>query len=351
MPSGHFFYGEETYPAWMLIDDAMRSLVSEVSDSPNTERFRLDSHKWRDVLDSARSGSLLFPSRRILVVESPVRKKENVPSPHEKLTAQEQKILQAYFEDPPPETTLFIIFPGRIRKTSGLVKFFSSMPSDSVKVSEMKPLKGRYLDDWLGRQFEQEGATISREAHYRLIDLVGNDLRLLHMEVEKLVTYAGDKLRIGVEDVDQATGWVKSYLEYELSNHLEQADYKQCLLVLQNLLEQEGMVPVRVLALVTGFFRNLLLVKLRLQEGARSRKEIFKEIKPQIRESYRGLYETQFQQLFALADAFSFDDLRHILDRLSDVDLKLKSTGLSFQTMMEGFLFEYCWMKKFGKSS
>ncbi len=350
MPSGHFFYGEETYLAWMLVEEAISSLVSDASDSPKTERFRLESHSWRDVLDSARTGSLLFSSQRLLVVESPARKKGTVPSPHEKLSAQEQKLVRAYFEDPSPETTLFIIFPGRIRKTSGLVKFFSSLPSTAVKVSEMKPLKRRYLEDWLGRQFKQGGATISREALLRLIGLVGNDLRLLHMEVEKLITYAGDKRHIEVEAVDQATGWVKSYLEYELSNHMEQADYKQCLLVVQNLLEQEGMVPVRVLGLVTGFFRDLLLVKLRLQEEIRSKKEIFKEIKPQIQESYRGLYESQFRQLFDLAEAFSLGDLRHILDRLSDVDQKLKSTGLSFQTLLEGFLFEYCWAKKFGKS-
>ncbi len=350
MPSGCFFYGEETYPAWMQVEEAVSSMVSDVSDSPKTERFRLDSYSWRDVLDSARAGSLLFPSQRVLVVESPARKQENIASPHEKLSAQEQSLLRAYFEDPSPETTLFIIFPGRIRKTSALVKFFSSLPSNTVKVSEMKPLKGRYLEDWLVQRFKQGGVTISRDALFRLIALVGNDLRFLHMEVEKLITYAGDNRNIGVETVDQVTGWIKSYLEYELSNHLEQADFKQCLLVVNNLLEQEGMVPVRVLALVTGFFRNLLLVKLRLQEGTRSKKEIFKEIKPQIQESFRSLYETQFRQLFDLAGAFSLDDLRHILNRLSDVDQKLKSTGLSFQTLLEGFLFEYCWMKKFGKS-
>jgi len=334
----------------MFVEEVLTSELPEKSAHPGVERLRLDSFSWRDVLDSARTGSLLFPTQRLLVVESPLRQKGNISSPLEKLSGNDQKILQAYFEDPMPETSLIIIFPGRIRKTSALVKFFSSFPS-VVKVSEMKPLKGRYLEGWLGLRFKEEGATASREAVLRLIGLVGNDLRLLHMEVKKLVTFVGEKRHIDVEEVDQATGWVKSYIEWELANQLEQANYRECLLVVQNLLEKEGMVPVRVLALVSGFFRNLLLVKLRLQEGDRSRKEIFKEVKPQIQENFRGLYETQFRQLFSLADAFSLDDLRHILDRLSDVDRKLKSTGLSFQTLLEGFLFEYCWMRKFGRSA
>ena len=349
MQAGHFYFGEETYLAWMFVDKALASDLPEKSPLRGLERLRLDSCSWRDVLDSARSGSLLFPTQRLLVVESPLRQKENISSPYEKLSANDQKIIQAYFEDPMPETSLIFIFPGRIRKTSALVKFFSSFPT-VVKVSEMKPLKGRYLEDWLGLRFKEEGTTASYEAVLRLIGLVGSDLRRLHMEVKKLVTYAGEKRRIDVEEVDQATGWVKSYIEWELANQLEQANYRECLLVVQNLLKKEGMVPVRVLALVTGFFRNLLLVKLRLREDDRTRKEIFREVKPQIQENFRGLYETQFRQLFSLADAFSLDDLRHILDRLSDVDLKLKSTGLSFQTLLEGFLFEYCWMRKYGRS-
>ena len=82
----------------------------------------------------------------------------------------------------------------------------------------------------------------------------------------------------------------------------------------------------------------------------KGRKEIFKEMKPQIQERFHSLYETQFRQLFELVEAFGFEDLRFILERLNDVDLPLKRTGLPFQTLMEGFLFEYCWVKKYGRS-
>ena len=69
----------------------------------------------------------------------------------------------------------------------------------------------------------------------------------------------------------------------------------------------------------------------------------------QIKESYGKLFHDQFRQLFALAEGISWEDLQTTLDRLQDLDLKLKTTNLVFQTLMEGFLFEYCWMRRYGR--
>jgi DNA polymerase III delta subunit len=190
----------------------------------------------------------------------------------------------------------------------------------------------------------------AQEGVERLVELVGSDLRYLDNEVEKIVTYAGEKDSITDEDVDQVSGWIKSYVEWELSDYLERADYRQCLLILHRLLERDSISPPQILGLVSGFFRDILLAKLRLQEGTQDRKAIFKEIKPQIKESFRALYDRQYRGLFSLAEGISWPNLRHILKRLGDVDLKLKTTSLAFQILMEGFLFEYCWIKKYGRS-
>ena len=183
------------------------------------------------------------------------------------------------------------------------------------------------------------------------MELVGSDLRFLDQEVEKVSIFTGeDRKRVRVEDVDQVSGWIKSYVEWELSDHLERADYRQCVLILHKLLGQDGIAPVRILGMVSGFFRDILLAKLRLQDGHMDRRAIFKEIKPQIRESFGQLYDRQFRQLFALAEGISWENLRSTLGKLQDLDLKLKTTNLVFQTLMEGFLFEYCWMRRYGRN-
>ncbi len=345
--AGYLFYGEETFPAQLFVQKTRSSLASP--EPPPLERFNLQDHTWTGILDEARSASLLFPSARILLVESPPRKKDYTPSPWEKISETDKALLKRYFADPMPGTVLVIIYPGKIRSTSPLVKFFQGLPSRPVRVQELPLLRSDKLSSWVRDRFRARGHIAAPDAIDRLVALVGSDLRVLDNEVEKISTYAGEKKQVLAEDVDQASGWIKSYVEWEFSEYLEKADYRQCLLILHRLLEQDSDQQMRILGLVSGFFRDILLAKLRLREGQQDRKTIFKEIKPQIRESYHGLYERQFRQLFDLAEGISWSALQHVLDRLRDLDMKLKTTNLAFHTLMEGFLFEYCWIRKYGE--
>ncbi len=344
---GYFFYGEETFPAHQFVKKLRFSLTAP--EPPPLERFDLQEHTWTEILDEARSPSLLFPSARILLVESPARKKPSPANLWEKISDKDKVLLSGYFADPMPGTTLVMIYPGKLRASSPLIKFFSGLPSRPVQIRELRPLRTRELLAWIGDCFRTRGYVADPDAVERLVDLAGSDLRRLDNEAEKIATYAGDTHRISAEDVDQASGWIKSYVEWELSEQLEKADYRQCLLILYKLLEQDGIKPVIILNLVSSFFRDILLAKLRIKEGQKDRKAIFKEIKPYIKESYHDLYRRQFRQLFDLAEGISWRDLQHVVDRLWDLDIKLKTTNLAFHTLMEGFLFEYCWIRKYGK--
>jgi len=341
----HLFFGEEVFPAYLFLDELRESQA--VRGGQPLERFDLSTQEWREVLDAARTASLFTVEARIILVESPAPKRDQVPGPRHKLTEPDKKLLSAYLEDPVPGTILVIIYPGRIRATSPVVKFFSSFPADVVQVKELRPLRYAQLRGWIGKRFHQRGKSVGSDVADRLVDLVGEDLRSLENEVEKLVTFVGEERKqVQMDDVDQASGWVKSYVEWELSEHLEKADYQRCVEIMHRLLEQEGITPVRILGLISGFFRDILLAKLRLQEGQRDKKSIFREIKPQIKESFRKLYDRQFRQLFVLAEGISWKDLQHTLARLRDLDLKLKTTNLVFQTMMEGFLYDYCRIRR-----
>lgn len=346
-PAGYLFYGEETFPAHLFVKKLRSSLASP--DPPPLERFDFQEHTWTEILDEARSPSLLFPSARILLVESPARKKESTAFPWEKILDRDKALLKNYFADPMPGTVLVMIYPGKLRASSPLIKFFSGLPSRPVQIRELRLLRYRELSSWIEDLFRTRGYIAAPDAVERLVALVGSDLRMLDNEAEKITTYAGDQKRISAEDVDQVSGWIKSYVEWDLSEHLEKADYRQCLLILYKLLEQDGIKPVAILGLVSGFFRDILLAKLRLKEGQKDRKAIFKEVKPYIKETYHDLYRRQFRQLFDLAEGISWCDLQYVLDRLWDLDFKLKTTNLAFHTLMEGFLFEYCWIRKYGK--
>ena len=344
--SGYIFYGEETFPAFSFIDNLVADFGSSEEGTLHFEKFDLKIHPWKDIIDAARTMSLFSGGFRIIVVESPLRKKEHKPSVYEDLSSQDEELLKDYFSAPSLTTIIVIIFPGKIIKYSPLVKFLSSLPASSVVLNEMKPVKGRDLIEWIISRFKREGKTVADDALRRLMELAGNDLRRLDNEITKVITFVDTKKQVELDDVEQVTGWVKSFVEWELTNKLEKGDYRECLIVVEKLLEKEGVPQVRIVDLLARFFRDILLVKLRLKEGKKSKKDIFKEIKPQIKENYGRLYDSQFKQLFFIAGTISDKNLKNILTKIQDIDLKLKSTSLPFKAMIEAFLFQYCLLRK-----
>jgi len=344
--SGYIFYGEETYPASNFIDNLVADFGSSEEGALHFEKFNLKTHSWKDIIDAARTMSLFSDGFRIIVVESPLRKKTNKPFSYEELSSQDEELLKNYFSAPSPTTVMVIIFQGKIKKYSPLVKFLSSLPASSVVLKEIKPVKGEYLREWIISRFKKEGKTVADDAVSRLMELAGNDLRRLDNEITKVITFVDKKKHVELDEIDQVTGWVKSFVEWELTNKLENGDYRECLIVVEKLLEKEGVPPVRIVDSLARFFRDILLVKLRLKEGKKSRKDIFKEIKPQIKENYGRLYDYQFKQLFFIAGTISDKNLENILKKIRDIDVKLKSTSLPFKAMIEGFLFQYCLLRK-----
>ncbi len=344
--SGYIFYGEETYPASSFINNLVADFGSSEEGALHFEKFDLKIHPWKDIIDAARTISLFSDGFRIIIVESPLRKKTNKPSSYEDLSSQDEELLKDYFSAPSPTTVIVIVFPGKINKYSPLVKFLSALPASSVVLREMKPVKGYKLSEWINSRFKREGKTIADDAISRLMELAGNDLRQLDNEITKVITFIDKKKQVELDDVDQVTGWVKSFVEWELTNKLEKGDYRECLIVVEKLLEKEGVPPVRIVDALARFFRDILLVKIRLKEGKKSKKDIFKEVKPQIKENYGTLYDNQFKQLFFIAGTISDKNLEDILMKIRDIDIKLKSTGLPFKAMIEGFLLRYCLLRK-----
>ena len=83
------------------------------------------------------------------------------------------------------------------------------------------------------------------------------------------------------------------------------------------------------------------MAKLWVMEKQKDKKEIFKELKPQIQEKFGSFYTTKFRQFFSLVDGLSRPELTHLLQELEKIDLNFKTSDLSLQTLLEAFLLKY----------
>lgn len=336
----YFFFGEETFLAKQFVRRLKSALLSPESRDFGVERLNLNECSWADIVDTVKTAPFLFSPWRIVVVDLSEKREET-------LSVLDKKILEDYLSSPSPQSLLIVIFSGSIHRSSGLVKFFSSFPSSVVRAEELKPLKGISLLNWIDKRFKKYGKVAAPETKKRIVDIVGNDLGRLSSEIEKIVTFASEKKVVEVDDVNEVSGWFKTYAEWEMTDSLESANYEQCLHVLDNLFS-EGTRPENILGVIVRFFRNILMAKLWLKEKEKEKKDIFKELKPQIKEKFGSFYTTKFRQFFDLVEDMSRKDLAVLLSELEKIDLTFKTSGLSLQTLLEGFLLQYCRLR--GKS-
>ncbi|MFC2164230.1 DNA polymerase III subunit delta [Acidobacteriota bacterium] len=340
----YFFFGEEVFLAYEFLARVREALISPDNQEYNFEKLNREDNSWADVIDLARTMPFLFSSKRIIVVDI-TRKKD------ETLNSTEKSILNDYFSSPVNQTVLIIIFHGKVNRRTPIVRFFSSFPSSVVRLEELKALRGRALLSWVEEKFHAEGKTIAFEGQKRLVEIIGSDLGRLNSEIAKINTYLDDKNLVEVDDVNEVSGWFKSFTEWEMVDSLESSDYAQGIRVLDSLFS-EGTRPEYTLGLFARFFRDIFMAKVWVMEKHKERKEIFKELKPQIQEKFGSFYTNKFRQFFSLVDGLSRPELTHLLQDLEQIDLKFKTSDLSLQTLLEGFLLKYSRLRnKKGRAS
>ena len=334
----YFFHGEETYLAYEFAENLKASLIPAEVQDISLERFDLEESSWAEVIDLARTIPFFLSPWRIVVVEISKGKKES-------LSSEEKRTLKDYFSSPSPKTVLVIIFSGKLNKNSSLFRLFSALPSSTALVKELRPLKDKALYAWMDKKFSSRGKRVTFEAKIRLEELSGRELRMVNNEIEKLATFVGEKEVVDLDDVNQVSGRIKTSFDWEIADSLVKADAGQSLVVLNNLFK-EGTRPEYILGSIVKFFRDIFLAKLLLREKNVDKKEVFKELKPHIHEKLGNFYLDKFKEFFSLVDRFSMQDLNHILAELEEIDLKIKTSPLSPQTLLECFIIDYCGLRQ-----
>jgi DNA polymerase-3 subunit delta len=102
--------------------------------------------------------------------------------------------------------------------------------------------------------------TINQAAYHALYEKTGFDLRTFSSNLEKLVSYIGDRREITIEDVESVLPRTKIDPIYELTNALADRSPEQTLFFLASLLSSD-IHPLQAFAAMINQIRKLLLVK------------------------------------------------------------------------------------------
>ncbi len=175
-----------------------------------------------------------------------------------------EKGLAQYIPHLPESTVLVVLVDEELPSSSPLLK----AAEEHGKVIRCTLPKGAALETWISKRAAGLGVQITPEAAATLANFIGNQLRLLANELDKLATYVGPGAAISVEDVRQLSPQVQEARIFDLTDALAQRNRKQALDLLHDLLA-DGEPPLRLISTITSQVRSLLLVKELANDGLR----------------------------------------------------------------------------------
>ncbi len=309
VPTVVLFAGEEQ----LLADEAMEFLLGSVVDE-GMKDFNMDVLEGtRTTVQDVLSRASAFPmmgERRVVVV----RRFEKLVS-----TEASRDLFRTYLDNPSP-TTVLVLAAERadLRKHP-----FRDIQKQHVLV-DCKPLKERDVPAWLQGRATKLGKGLDGEAAFMLQSYVGSSLLSLLRELEKLVSYVGDRPDITKDDVADAVGATRGYTIFDLQDAIGSKNYKDAVSIVRRMMLYGQQAPL-IIATITRYFMQLGAV----QECVRKRMAQ-KDIATTL-----GIHPYRVKLMVPVVRTYPAEAIAGVFHTLRASDRRLKTTDTDSVAEME----------------
>ncbi len=219
--------------------------------------------------------------------------------------------IAAYVKSPAPGTVLALVGE-EVKTTSALGKACAK----AGQILEFDVVKKK-VAGWVLEQFRSRGVRAEPEAAEALVQIVGDDLQALAMEIDKLATWAAGE-PVGEREVAALATPVAGLPIYELTDAWAARDAGRALAVSETLFERESRprrdVAPRLAGALGSHATRLRSVKRLAADGVPA-KEAAARLK---------MHPFRAQKLYGEAEGLSVEELRSALVRLAALDGALK---------------------------
>ena len=310
IPELIFLYGQEPYLLQRAAKAVRRAVLTADSDDFNDNLFYGKEVTAAQITEAALTLPVFAPRRLVTVKDA------------QQIPAAELDGLLAYLKDPAPETCLLFIAD----KIDSRRKFYQQFKKVGSLI-EYKPLAERDLPRHIRRFLDERDYRISADSLDLFCSLVGPNLHEVHSELEKLLTYLGDRTLIDIVDVEAVVSKGRAENIFELGNAVGRGDAAKALTLVKRLVDA-GEAPLKVLSLLVRHFRQLWKVR-ELQANRVSPREIA---------GAAGVPFFIVDGLIAQGKRFSRDDFRQAFEAFLETDLAMKSSGADAEALLESLL-------------
>jgi DNA polymerase-3 subunit delta len=305
--------GEDTY---LAVEALERDLAAAVGDDRQDALQVLhgDEARWEDVLAAARTGSLFAPRRAVVVRRAELLKGD-------------EEAVGPYADDPAPDATLVLVAAKPDRRRNPWKRLLPK-----ATVHDAAPKRGRALREHVEQELRARGLRFAREAFNDLVAEVGQDLRRLMGEVDKVEAFAAGRREISADDVAAVLGRGLGQPLYLLSDAFAGRDAGRSLELVERLLG-DGEEALRILSALHRSLRQVRAARA-LREARVGRDQIGARLLP-------ANVQFKLDALLEASRRWTEPDLRRGLLALGEADRRLK-TGADGHTALVAAVAESC---------
>ncbi len=209
-----------------------------------------------------------------------------------------------------PESTVLVLVDGALKRNNPMLVELAPLG----KVGEFKYLKGDRLKNWMLARAKNLNCSISPPALRLLSELVGSNLGMLTLEIDKLCLYAQGRI-VEASDVKSLVAYAQETNVFNMVDAILERNASKATRLL-HLLEEEGSAPPYLLFMITRQLRMVIQAKDMLQQ------------KHSTADMGHGLGITSdyvLQKVREQARAHSIEQLKTIYRKLLDTDLSIKT--------------------------
>ena len=286
--------GEERYLTRQFFNQLATAIAG--NDSMNVNRFQDKNPDIREIISLADTMPFFSDSRLILIENSGLFKRD----------ASE---LAEYLEHM-PETTHILFLEDEIDKRNKLFKTVKKLGY----YAEMKRQTEAELERWIVLLLKKEHIQLTRSTMQYLLETIGTDMNVIRNELDKLISYLGDRQVLEPADIDRICSRQISGQIFEMIDAMSSKNRQKAFRLYYDLLSLKE-PPMRILFLITRQYLQLYQIKEMQQSG----------LSGSALSAAAGLSSYAIRKIANRAARFSFEELQSCIEACAAMDEQIKT--------------------------
>lgn len=292
-------------------------------DEASVIRFDLEETPVEAVIEEA--DTLPFLQDRKLIVAGNANFLKAQDRTREKVT-HNLSLLEAWLANPSP--TAVVVFIAPYEKLDAR-KRITKIMKERATVIEAGRLQGKDLLTWIQQEAGSNGTKITPEDAQLLVEIAGDNLLTLATEVGKMATYLNGEGDITATVIESLVPRTPEMDVFRLTDAYIAGRVPDTISIYHDLL-RNGEEPIMLTSLVASQIRLMIHVGTLRKKGYQQQ-QIAKTL---------GVHPYRVKLMMENRQLPNGERLMAILDKLAEIDYKLKSTGGRRERILELFFME-----------